>query len=109
MNWQTHTQSNRCAYVLPPGKRVLGVRYLEQNFPWEIALFFVEQAAEPLWHATSANGRPESLDEAKDMLEKLYSIFNVGMWTVYGDTLVIWPPAFNDGDVLSVELTDASD
>jgi hypothetical protein len=107
--WSTFTQSNKCAYLLPEGKRVLGVAYAQQVYMQELGMFFVNSHYAPMWKVSHATRTPRSIDEAKELLQTAYSILGTSMWLAVDSTLVIWPPALNDGDVLIVEVEDASD
>lgn len=107
MKWQTLTKSNQARYPLPQRAQVLGVSYCQQDTPIELPMLFVAQQEIPFWHVSGINGRPESADELRDMLERVYDVFGAPCWAVFEDCLIIWPPAINDGDVLTVELGDA--
>lgn len=107
--WHTFTQSNKCAYRLPDDKRVLGVAYAQQVYMRELGMFFVNSHYSPMWKVSHATREPADIDDAKDLLQTAYRTLEMPAWLAVDSTLVIWPPALNDGDVLIVEVEDAPD
>lgn len=105
--WSTFTQSNKCVYLLPAGKEVVGVVYAQQVYMQELGIFFANSNYAPLWKVSRAGQPPATIDEARDLLQTAYRTLGMPMWTTADGALVVWPPAINDGDVLIVEIADA--